>query len=384
MNTMMMKMSSKAVLMALLAGGSLTGCLKVKEAVAPISDPVQAVPLESFSEVDIADETGELALRSNRLFLWREGVTPDQVAATLETSRELDRLEETRPALEKRIKGIEDQFAAEFAEEDAIDLAIRKSVKKVEKAQKAYNTEFNKPEGERSETKLADLKSKLEVAQAEEAGNRARLEELYQRGGYGEARAARLSAQAELSEIEVQIQDRVAALDRDVEYFQTPPTLVRFKLANRFTGQFNEKGQEIWAYDPTLPMEAKFDGWKLPGESESRSFSTENGLMQDLVFRRKGGVLTFKIAVYEDASLTEEQAQLQGVAPKYSYCFRLVRNRYDQIKKDPRKFFGGEMFQIEGVTDTCEPDELKARVKKDPAFKMRQGIVKMQDKASKE
>ena len=126
MNTMTMKISSKAVLMALLAGASLTGCLKVKEAVAPISDPVQAVPLESFSEMDIADETGELALRSNRLFLWREGVTPDQVAATLETSRELDRLEETRPALEKRIKGIEDQFAAEFAEEDGIGLAIRK------------------------------------------------------------------------------------------------------------------------------------------------------------------------------------------------------------------------------------------------------------------
>jgi hypothetical protein len=150
--------------------------------------------------------------------------------------------------------------------------------------------------------------------------------------------------------------------------------MVRFRFPKDETGK----------YDPSQPIFAKFEGWKLPGESEARSYTTEDRSIQDLEFRTKGGVLTFKIVVYEEPGLSITDAETAGLAPRESYCFRLVRNRYDQIKKDPRKFFGGEVFQIQGATETCDPTELKTRAKNDSSFRMRQGVVKMQDKASKE
>ncbi len=372
MNSMFQSTAQAVSVLAL--GLGLSACMQVKQAVAPINEPVQALPLQEFDISDLADESGELALRSNRIFLWRDDVTPEQVASTLETSRELDRLEETRPSLDKRIKRIEDQFAGEFTEESSLELAIRKSVKKVERAQKALAVEQAKSESERDAVKLADLQSKLDAARNEEAQNRSSLEDLYQRGGFGEARRSREEAQVELATIEQNIQDRVAALDRDVEYFQQPPTLVRFRFPKTLAGDF----------DPSAAISAKFEGWKLPGEAEARTYSTDDSSIQDLVFKRRGGVLTFKIVVYADATLSIADAQGQGLEPSDSYCFRLVRNRYDQIGKDPRKFFGGEVFQIQGATDTCDPTELKTRAKDDASFRMRQGVVKMQDKASRE
>ena len=119
----------------LLLSAAVSGCFKAKQAVAPINEPVQALPLQEFDLADLADESGELALRSNRIFLWRENVTPEQVASTLATSRELDRLEETRPALDRRIKRIEEDFAPQFEEESALDLSIRKAVRKLERAE---------------------------------------------------------------------------------------------------------------------------------------------------------------------------------------------------------------------------------------------------------
>jgi hypothetical protein len=306
--------------------------------------------------------------------LWREDVTPAQVSATLATSRELDRLEETRPALDRRIKRIEEDFQGQFEEEKTLDLAVRKAVRKVERAARALATEEAKPEAERDPLRLQDLRQKLEAAQTEEAQARAALDELYQRGGFGDAIAARVEALRDMEEIDRQIQERILDLDRDVEYFQQPPSLVRFRFPRSETGEFDRQGQ----------ISAKFEGWKLPGESSARTYSTEDQSIQDLVFRRKGGVLTFKIVVFEDASLTVEQAREQGVEPRETYCFRLVRNRYDQIGRDPRKFFGGEVFQIQGTVASCDPNDLKTRAQKESSFRMRQGVVKMQDKASRE
>ena len=370
LNTKVVLQVSSAVLFVTF----ISGCLKAKQAVAPINEPVQALPLQEFDLADLADDSGELSLRSNRIFLWREAVTPEQVSATLATSRELDRLEETRPALDRRIKRIEEDFAPQFEEEQALDLSIRKAVRKVDRATRALATEEAKPEGERDLVKLEDLRQKLVLAQTEETQARASLEELYQRGGFGEAIASRSEAMRDMEEIERQIQGRITDLDRDVEYFQQPPSLVRFRFPKRESGDFDSAGT----------ISAKFEGWKLPGESDARTYATDDQSIQDLSFRKKGGVLTFKIVVFEDPSLTVALAAEQGIAPRETYCFRLVRNRYDQIGKDPRKFFGGEVFQIQGATSTCEPNDLKTRVQSDPSFRMRQGIVKMQDKASRE
>jgi hypothetical protein len=328
----MNKAQIKILVLALISLG-LAGC-EVQQAVAPNVDQVQATELKDFDPKDARLNLTNLRLVNNKFFLWREGMTPSDVTTALQISRKLDELDDEAFPLNRKQLQFEIEVDSLKKELKEIQTRIKGLNEDLKRANKEKADEEAKPEEERNQARLLELAQEISRIEAELPQKKAQEAEM---------KSAVKSTQRELSKVNAvlrPIEDegtaQVNRLMEIVDWYKDQPSSVAFT--------FKEDGT----------ISAELRGWNLGDDEGQRNFSTDRertpiNMIEDVAYRIRGGVFTFKAVVYTDETQREARE---------TYCFKIARAKYDVTDRDGRIFFAGDIVREFGVT-SCDSAVLK-------------------------
>lgn len=253
-------------------------------------DGVKAVELRDFPAQD-------WRLVNNRLFLWKESMTPADVSQAQAISRTMDDLDTQAVPLNRR--NLELEKLIDPLKEKGKELAresrrLKSEIDKLEVAGKTEEAKTLKVARAKVEGQIRENKAKLEPLETE----------------LGEVEVKRM-------EIEMKGRERVEEIQKIVEWYKDQPTAVSFR------------------FEPDGTISAGIAAWNLGDDDGPRNFTTDNGTIRNVAYEPRGGIFTMEAVVFTDAT---------KAAVRETYTFRLARLKYD----DPmgRTFFGGEMTRV--------------------------------------
>jgi len=284
-------------------------------------------------------------LVNNKLFLWREDMTPAQVTTarriserldeldsqalpynrrSTELSLKIDPLKETARALGRQSRDLQSAIAK---------LGKRKAelVKKLTGLEKALADEKAKPVPEPAElarlaAEIEETSSQKKTVETDTATQQGRKKDVDAELGRVRITLAPLEAEMEdvarhQAEIEEKGRTKVDEIMQVVEWFKDQPTSIVF--------QFDRSGG----------IEASLSGWNLGDDAGARDLSTRPGpggkpTLTDVTYAPAGGIFAFNAHIFADP----EQKELRE-----TYSFRVGRIKLDAT--DGRCFFSGEIVR---------------------------------------
>jgi hypothetical protein len=315
-----------------------SGC-EVQTAVAP-REEVVTTPLRKFPARTRESEVASLRFVNNRIFLWKEDQTPEQMSRTLEIDRWLDdhdliasKINNEVADLEAKISVVQEQIknknlelfkARNWVKKNTDELTkLSKSIIALNQSLKEANSKQPPDEAlvKNLEIQLAASSEKQNSLQKENEKLKISIESLNRE-------IAKLSDSPEIKErdqaLESKAQDEQEAQDKTLEvsslvdWFETPPVSVDFTV---------EKDGKL---------EVSLDGWVIEKGGEALDFTTaispeSKPTILNAQYLELGGVYLFDVLIYADPA----QSQV-----KESYSFRLARIKYDSA--DDRVYLGGK------------------------------------------
>jgi hypothetical protein len=339
-----------------------TGC-DVQTAVAP-RDEVKTVRSKNFPLRKSVEEFGTVRFVNNRLFLWKEDETPEQMSTVLAIDSWMDDHDILASKLNAELAQLEEKLAP-------LNSAMKK------KNQEINSAKINIGKKAAEITKLEKLLTSLEASLKEASGGQSpdltALEGLQNQIKDAEAKrgvlqqekialeAARSSAVTELAQLaedpglqerkklasareddERIGQSKTAEITRLVDWYDSPPSSFFFSIEKDGT------------------VQASIDDWVLEKGSEALSFTSTpvDGQKPTLVhvqYLEVGGVFLFDVLVYGDL----EQTQIVE-----TYSFRLARLKYDSV--DGRIYIAGKFS--------------RTRFNDDGSIEVRDGFAKLIDR----
>lgn len=330
----------KRFMMVWVVGLALAGC-GAPNAEAP-RDNVQAVQLKTFPKAN-------WRLINNRLFLWREDVTPEQISRAQAIGKEIDELDGQAMPLNRRHKVLEDQIAIVQKELKPSTKSLQKvnpqlttstkdltaAQKDLEAAQKTLTEEKGKPAPDvaavqKLELQVAELNGRIAILQKQVDWFKAEKERLEKDISTVKLTLTPLQEEMEALEtkkleIELAGRARVDEIMKVTDWYKDQPTAVAF--------QFESNGT----------IHGSISGWNLSDGMGPRSFASKVGAgrkptMGKIKYEDVGGIFEFEVYVYAD----DDQKVLRE-----TYAFRVGRIKYEVA--DGRNFFGGEITRTKGT-----------------------------------
>ncbi|MEO5971074.1 MAG: hypothetical protein ABIQ95_14190 [Bdellovibrionia bacterium] len=327
--------------------GLNTGC-DVKTAVAPRND-VQVTQSKSFPLRSSTEEPAAAHFVNNRLFLWKEDETPEQMSRVLAIDTWMDDHDLQAGKLNAELAQIEEKLAP-------LDGAMKKKNLELNTAKNNINRKNS--EILKTEKTLLALQESLRDASDRQPPDTSLLEGL--KSQMKAAEDKKLTLQQDIIKLDA---DRSAAEIELAQLRQNPDLIERDKLkAARVADQdLGERqtaeiaGLVEWYDSPPSSVffsieqdgnvKASIDNWVLEKGGEPLSFTStppegEKPTIINAKYEELGGVFQFTVLVYVDL----EQSQ---VMEKYS--FRVARLKYEAV--DGRVYLAGKFIRTRYYSD---------------------------------
>ncbi|MGE0615521.1 MAG: hypothetical protein AB7P04_07760 [Bacteriovoracia bacterium] len=304
--TQMMRMSPRALLfmsgiMAAIAGAVLSSACAPKARLAEVKvDKLKPHPLERFA---FAPEES-IRMSNNKLFLWRQDMSPEHVQTASKIADEIDALDERSLTVQKRVAELETDQAAVEDERKSVKSDLGKLGRSVTKKQTELDTEMAKAPDQQDPDKIKQLETELADLAAQKVAKEARFGEL------NEELKELDGLRDEADKIAVSGQEKVQKIMEVVDWYKKQPE--SFVFAREKDGSFS----------------VSISNWGVVDGEDARSFSTADGTILNVKYEELGGVFEFEVAVAEGES----------------YAFKVARSRYGS-QADPygRIFLRGDI-----------------------------------------